>query len=69
MLLEPETLETLETVEADIHLVGTLLSLNNVIPKKTRETARKVDGDSHPQGRYCGLGSPARNCHAVAGCM
>ncbi len=39
MLLEPETLET---VEADIHLVGTLLSLNNVIPKKTRETARRV---------------------------
>jgi len=31
MLLEPETLET---VEADIHLVGTLLSLNHVIPKK-----------------------------------
>jgi Mg-chelatase subunit ChlD len=39
MLLEPETLET---VEADIHLVGTLLSLNHVIPKKTRETARRV---------------------------
>jgi hypothetical protein len=39
MLMEPETLET---VEADIHLVGTLLSLNNVIPKKTRETARRV---------------------------
>jgi Mg-chelatase subunit ChlD len=39
MLLEPETLETME---ADVHLVGTLLSLNNVIPKKTRETARRV---------------------------
>ena len=39
MLLEPETLETME---ADIHLVGTLLSLNKVIPKKTRETARRV---------------------------
>jgi VWA domain containing CoxE-like protein len=39
MLLEPETLEN---VEPDIHLVGTLLSLNNVIPKKTRETARRV---------------------------
>jgi hypothetical protein len=39
MLLEPETLET---VEADVQLVGTLLSLNRVIPKKTRETARKV---------------------------
>ncbi len=39
MLLEPETLET---VEADVHLVGTLLSLKNVIPKKTKETARHV---------------------------
>src|SRR5262245_8077078 len=39
MLLEPETLETME---ADVHLVGTLLSLNKVIPKKTRETARRV---------------------------
>ena len=39
MLLEPETLET---VEADVQLIGTLLSLNRVIPKKTRETARKV---------------------------
>jgi len=39
MLLEPETLETMEP---DIHLVGTLLSLNSVIPKKTRETARRV---------------------------
>jgi len=39
MLLEPETLDSME---ADIHLVGTLLSLNSVIPKKTRETARRV---------------------------
>jgi Mg-chelatase subunit ChlD len=39
MLLEPETLET---VEADVHLIGTLLSLKSVIPGKTRETARKV---------------------------
>jgi Mg-chelatase subunit ChlD len=39
MLLEPETLETME---ADVHLVGTLLSLNKVIPKKTREAARRV---------------------------
>jgi Mg-chelatase subunit ChlD len=39
MMLEPETLESME---ADIHLVGTLLSLNSVIPKKTRETARRV---------------------------
>lgn len=39
MLLEPETLES---VEADVHLVGTLLSLKSVIPKKTKETARQV---------------------------
>lgn len=39
MLLEPEMLES---VEADVHLVGTLLSLNSVIPSKTRETARLV---------------------------
>jgi hypothetical protein len=39
MLLEPETLET---IEADVHLVGTLLSLKSVIPNKTKETARQV---------------------------
>ena len=39
MLLEPETLEA---VDADIHLVSTLVSLKNVIPKKTKETARQV---------------------------
>ncbi len=39
MLLQPELLEA---VEADVHLVGTLLSLKNVIPEKTKETARKV---------------------------
>src|SRR5690606_19030410 len=39
MLLQPETLET---VDADVHLVATLLSLKNVIPAKTRETARQV---------------------------
>ena len=39
MLLEPEMLES---VEADVHLVGTLLSLNSVIPNKTKETARLV---------------------------
>ncbi len=39
MLLEPEMLEAME---ADIHLVGTLLSLNNVIPNKTKDTARLV---------------------------
>jgi len=39
MLLEPETLEA---VEPDVHLVATLVSLKNVIPKKTKETARQV---------------------------
>ncbi|MEM9917910.1 MAG: VWA domain-containing protein [Bacteroidota bacterium] len=39
MLLEPELLES---VEADVNLVATILSLNKVLPNKTRETARKV---------------------------
>ncbi len=39
MLLEKETLET---VDADVHLIGTLISLKNVIPHKTKDTARKV---------------------------
>jgi Mg-chelatase subunit ChlD len=39
MLLQPEMLEA---VEPDIHLVATLLSLNNVMPSKTKETARQV---------------------------
>jgi Mg-chelatase subunit ChlD len=39
LLLEPELLES---VEADVHLVGTLLSLNSVIPEKTKATARLV---------------------------
>ncbi|GAB4208938.1 MAG: VWA domain-containing protein [Roseiflexaceae bacterium] len=39
MLLEPEMLEA---VEADVHMVTTLLSLKNVLPEKSRETARKV---------------------------
>ncbi len=39
MLLEPETLEH---IEADVHLVGTLVSLKGIIPQKTKETARKV---------------------------
>ena len=39
MLTEPEMLET---VEADVHLVGTLLSLNRALPAETRETARAV---------------------------
>ena len=39
LLLEPELLETLE---ADVDLVATLLSLHKVLPDKTRATARKV---------------------------
>lgn len=39
LLLEPEILET---VEADIDLVTTLLSLNRVMSEKTRSTARQV---------------------------
>ena len=39
MLLEPELLES---VEPDVELIGTLLSLKNVIPEKTKETARIV---------------------------
>jgi Mg-chelatase subunit ChlD len=39
MLLEPELLEQ---VDADVHLVATLLSLSHVIPSKTKDTARQV---------------------------
>ncbi len=39
MLMEPELLEQ---VEPDIHLVATLISLNRVIPNKTKATARIV---------------------------
>jgi Mg-chelatase subunit ChlD len=39
MLLEPELLAT---VEADIHLVATIISLASIIPQRTRETARSV---------------------------
>lgn len=39
LLLEPEILSQ---AEPDIHLVGTLLSLNRIIPEKTRATARMV---------------------------
>ncbi|MCP9236649.1 VWA domain-containing protein [Lewinella sp. JB7] len=39
MLLEPELLET---IQPDVHLVGTLLSLKNVLPERSRETARVV---------------------------
>lgn len=34
--------ETLEHVEADVHLVATLMTLSKVIPAKTRDTARQV---------------------------
>ncbi|MEV4441085.1 VWA domain-containing protein [Streptomyces sp. NPDC049577] len=39
LLLEPEMLEA---VEADVHLVGTLLSLHKAMPETTRRTARAV---------------------------
>ncbi len=39
MLTEPELLEA---IEPDVHLVATLLSLNKIMPKKTRATAREV---------------------------
>ncbi|HLV80913.1 MAG TPA: VWA domain-containing protein, partial [Chthonomonadaceae bacterium] len=39
MLLQPEMLAA---VEPDVHLVATLLSLNSVMPSKTKETARQV---------------------------
>ncbi|MBE7170697.1 MAG: VWA domain-containing protein [Williamsia sp.] len=34
--------ETLETVEADVELVATLMTLSRVIPDKTKDTARQV---------------------------
>lgn len=42
LLLEPEMLEA---VEADVHLVGTLLSLHHAMPETTRQTARTVVGE------------------------
>lgn len=39
LLLEPEMLDA---VEPDVHLVGTLLSLNRVMPETTKATARMV---------------------------
>ncbi|WP_399086964.1 VWA domain-containing protein [Streptomyces sp. BBFR2] len=39
LLLEPEMLEA---VEADVHLVGTLLTLGKALPETTRESARAV---------------------------
>lgn len=39
MLLEPELLSS---IEPDVQLVGALLSLNEVLPDKTRDTARQV---------------------------
>ena len=39
LLLEPEMLEA---VEPDVHLVGTLLSLNRVMPAATKQAARAV---------------------------
>ena len=41
LLLEPEMLAA---VEPDVHLVGTLLSLNRVMPDETKDAARRVVG-------------------------
>lgn len=41
MLLEPEMLGT---VQPDVHLVATLISLRGIIPNKTKDTARRVVG-------------------------
>ncbi|HEV2778840.1 MAG TPA: VWA domain-containing protein [Actinophytocola sp.] len=41
LLLEPELLSA---VEPDVHLVGTLLTLGDVIPEHTKQTAREVVG-------------------------
>src|SRR5262249_60083457 len=39
LLLEPEMLEA---VEPDVHLVGTLLSLNRIMPDRSKQAARRV---------------------------
>ena len=39
LLLEPEMLSS---IEPDVHLVGTLLSLNHLLPETTKATAREV---------------------------
>jgi Mg-chelatase subunit ChlD len=39
LLLEPEMLSS---IEPDVHLVGTLLSLNRLMPEQTKATARQV---------------------------
>ncbi|MBW4672340.1 MAG: VWA domain-containing protein [Cyanomargarita calcarea GSE-NOS-MK-12-04C] len=39
MLLEPELLEA---VQPDVHLVANLLALSNIMPSKTKDTARQV---------------------------
>jgi Mg-chelatase subunit ChlD len=39
MLLEPEFLAA---IEADVNLIATLMSLRNVMPEKTKDTARQV---------------------------
>jgi Mg-chelatase subunit ChlD len=39
LLLEPEMLAT---IEPDVHLAGTLLSLNKIMPEQTKATARQV---------------------------
>ncbi|SFM13302.1 MULTISPECIES: VWA domain-containing protein [Rugamonas] len=63
MLLEPEMLRS---VQADVHLVATLLSLNRLMPSKTKDTARQVVRGVVEQLERK-LGSPLRQ--AVSGSL
>lgn len=56
LLLEPEIMAS---AEPDIHLVSTILSLNNMIPERTRETARQVVRQLTEQLRHL-LDQPTR---------
>ena len=64
LLLEPEMLEA---VEPDVHLVGTLLSLNRVMPETTKETARA--GGRARWSRTWRSGSRSRTRAAVTGAL
>src|SRR5207245_9061969 len=69
LLLEPEMLQT---VEPDVHLVGTLLSRNRLMPETTKATARMVvrsvvaEIERRIANRTRGAVSGAVNCAARA---
>ena len=63
MLMQPEMLES---VQPDIHLVATLMSLRGVIPNKTKETARLIVGKVVEQ-LMARLSEPMRS--AVSGAL